>query len=88
MFYQGQFKGKVKVQSSTLYDLDPLSSISLTIILINQPLSDVAADRSLSLPVIALVFYPIFMLKTNCFNPVTYGEGHDCFCFRKHLSSL
>ena len=37
---------------------------------------------------IAHVYDPIFMLKTSCFHPVTYWGRHDCFCVRKHPSSI
>jgi len=38
--------------------------------------------------VIALVYEFTLLYKKNWFHPVTYGGRHDCFCFRKHPSSL
>jgi len=63
MFNQGWFKVKVIVQGKTLYDLGPLpNSINLTTILTNlTPFSMLQQMEYPSLPVIALVYDPIFM---------------------------
>ena len=37
---------------------------------------------------LAQVYYPIFMLKTSCFHPVSYLGRHDCFPVRKQPSSF